>query len=385
MPQTKTGVDFTPDGDFEKSVNAGPTKKHIDDLPPAKEGFIAEYQQLRDEGKELKVGHAGLYWEEDGTAHLTEKTGKDELVETTIDLGLSGKGKLLVLCEEGIANMVRELADDDGNHLPSSKTGVVVYYVIQGIARDFGITFNRQPVSLGGNYGRGASQSGRDAGKRALTKKEKNALLDRMNIAFYQQDIQDGKMTFEEAQQKTADAFKQKLELEKLGYYLSPNKTEGVMMYDWKSCIKKAYETAAVKSKDVVSVYTKNKLEVLIPNVYDNYFADKQLRNKTNANHIVKSKLAAWIIEDAIKYSVGGMKADSRQQVEQETFIESLEDILKEVGFNEKGEVMGVHIAKMKHPGMMKPRWIVVDTLVDGRQVLHCYDKEGGKSTFHSV
>ena len=70
-----------------------------------------------------------------------------------------------------------------------------------------------------------------------------------------------------------------------------------------------------VKSKDVVSVYTKNKLEVLIPNVYDNYFADKQLRNKTNANHIVKSKLAAWIIEDAIKYSVGGMKADSRQQV----------------------------------------------------------------------
>ena len=42
-----------PDGDFEKSVNAGPTKKHIDDLPPAKEGFIAEYQQLRDEGKEL--------------------------------------------------------------------------------------------------------------------------------------------------------------------------------------------------------------------------------------------------------------------------------------------------------------------------------------------
>ena len=140
MPQTKTGVDFTPDGDFEKSVNAGPTKKHIDDLPPAKEGFIAEYQQLRDEGKELKVGHAGLYWEEDGTAHLTEKTGKDELVETTIDLGLSGKGKLLVLCEEGIANMVREPADDDDNHLPSSKTGVVVHYVIQGIARDFGIT-----------------------------------------------------------------------------------------------------------------------------------------------------------------------------------------------------------------------------------------------------
>ena len=68
---------------------------------------------------------------------------------------MSGKGKLLVLCEEGIANMVRELADDDGNHLPSSKTGVVVHYVIQGIARDFGITFNRQPVSLGGNYGRG--------------------------------------------------------------------------------------------------------------------------------------------------------------------------------------------------------------------------------------
>ena len=385
MAQTKTGVDFTPDEDFETSMNDGPRKKHIDDLPPQKEGFIAEYQKMRDEGGELKVGHAGLYWEEDGTAHLTEKTGKDEFVETTVDIGLSGKGKLLVLCEEGIANMVRELADDDGNHLPSSKTGVVVHYVVQGIARDFGITFNRQPVSLGGNQGRGASKSGRDAGKRALTKKEKNALLDRMNIAFYQQDIQDGKMTFEEAQQKTADAFKQKLELEKLGYYLSPNKTEGVMMYDWKSCIKKAYENDTVKNKDVVSVYTKNKLEVLIPNVFDNYFADKEKRNKTNANHIVKSKLSGWIIEDAIKYSVGGMRNESGQKVEQETFIESNADILETVGFKEKGEVKGIHIAKMKHPGMMKPRWVVVDTLVDGRQVLHCYDQDGGKSTFHSV
>ena len=157
------------------------------------------------------------------------------------------------------------------------------------------------------------------------------------------------------------------------------------MMYDWKSCIKKAYENDTVKNKDVVSVYTKNKLEVLIPNVFDNYFADKEKRNKTNANHIVKSKLSGWIIEDAIKYSVGGMRNESGQKVEQESFIESNADILETVGFKEKGEVKGIHIAKMKHPGMMKPRWVVVDTLVDGRQVLHCYDQDGGKSTFHSV
>jgi hypothetical protein len=192
-------------------------------------------------------------------------------------------------------------------------------------------------------------------------------------------------MTFEEAQQKTADAFKQKLELEKLGYYLSPNKTEGIMMYDWKSAIKKSYENTSVKTKDVVSVYSKNKLEVLIPNVFDNYFSDTTLRNKSNANHIVKSKLAGYIIEDAIRYNVGGMTAEGPRVVKQESFIESTEDILETIGFSEKGEVKGIHIAKMKHPGMMKPRWIVVDTVFDGRQVLHCYDKEGGKTTLHSA
>ena len=104
-----------PDGDFEKSVNIGPTKKHIDDT--WQRGFIAEYQQLRIR-KRTKVGH---HWSVLGRRwySITEKTGKDELVETTIDLGLSGKENSLFYvkryCEYG-----EELADD-GNHLPVLK------------------------------------------------------------------------------------------------------------------------------------------------------------------------------------------------------------------------------------------------------------------------
>ena len=218
-----------------------------------------------------------------------------------------------------------------------------------------------------------------------------------MNITFYQDAITSGAMTLEEAQAKTAEAFKKKLELEAMGYYLSPNKTDGVMLYDWKSAIKESYQKVASVAEPE-SLYTKNKIEVLIPNVYDNYFADKHKKaNKANCSHLIKSALATTVIDDAIKFGVGDIgtiKKMMPDQVDsitakmedyksgwvQSQDIESVEDILELISHTEKGEIMGIHIAKMKTPGMMKPRWVVVDALVDGKQVLYCYEKEGAKS-----
>ena len=167
MPET------TPTPDSSKSAKDLEVDVVVDEVAK----FAGTISEAIAQGLEVKVGHAGLYWEDDGKAHLVEKDGEDTIVNAEVDLGISGKGKLLVLCEDGIANIVRELADDESNHLPMSKTGVVVHYVTQGIARDFGITFNRQPTSLGGNRGKSASKSGRNAGKRSLRRKKRMIYL----------------------------------------------------------------------------------------------------------------------------------------------------------------------------------------------------------------
>ena len=58
-------------------------------------GIASSVSKAIADGMDVKVGHAGLYWEEDGTAHLQEKSGDDTIVDTTVELGVSGKGKLL--------------------------------------------------------------------------------------------------------------------------------------------------------------------------------------------------------------------------------------------------------------------------------------------------
>ncbi len=152
MTSTPSGksVDFTPDEDFSSAVESG-KKLYSTEHPFLKDlkRVQVEIDESTEEGRarkrqlEREVGKAivGLYWDDDGTAHLTDKKGDEELIETTMELGVSGKGQLLVVCETGIANYVRELADDDDNHLPSSKTGVVIHYVTEGIARDFWCDF----------------------------------------------------------------------------------------------------------------------------------------------------------------------------------------------------------------------------------------------------
>ena len=385
MPSTKRGIDFQPDEEFQEQVNrpnrgtdlmmktAGQGTEGKSALVP---GVIEKYEELkRQEGKtgQIKVGHAGLYWEEDGSAHLTEKSGEDTLIETTMELGTSGKGQLLVMCEDGIANAVRELADDDSNHLPDSKTGVVIHYVTEGIARDFGITFDRQPVSLGGGRGRGASKNDRDAGKRGLSKADKNKLLAKLDMSYYQDDIASGTITIQDAFNSIQDALNQKMELEKMGYFLSPNKTEGVLLYDWKKEVNKNY-ASKMSGYDAVSCYLKNKVEVVVPNIIDNYFADgHQKANKTNTQHFMKSSLATCCIGDCKRFGVKGFDSG---YLESDDDVSSVDDVLALLEHKEKGEVMGIHLAKLKKPGMMKPRYIVVDVLVEGKQVLYLYHQK---------
>lgn len=396
----------------QTTTTAGKTDEKSEGTKTLTSNFFRDYERTKiegdgEDGGEYKVGHAGLYWEEDGSAHLTDNKGVTEVINATMELGKSGKGKLLTLCEEGIANAVRELADDEDNHLPNTKTGIVVHYVTEGIARDFGITFDRMPTSLGGNRG-GASKSSYEKGERGLSKKEKNLLLEKLDMSYYQDGIASGAITMEQALSSIQEAFKQKQDLEAKGYYLSPNKTEGVLLYDWKKAVSKGYEEKG-STISAAQIYIREKIEVVIPDVFDNYFAENHKRaNKKNAQHVLKSSLATAAINDGAKFGIpyfglatritnsvaphknvaaSGMTdrqplstTRAQQQeyggIEQVDEVTCQQDILEMIGFDKKGTVMGVHLAKIKKSGMMKPRYIVVDVLEGGKQTLYLYHQD---------
>jgi hypothetical protein len=280
------------------------------------------------------------------------------------------------------------LADEPTNHLPNTKTGVVVWYLSEGIARDFGTTWDKAPTSLGGGSGRG-SKSDRAKGKRVMTKAEKNNLIERLDMSFYQDDIKSGRMSLDDAFDEIKKAYEEQKRVESLGYYLSPNKTEGVLMYNWKDIVGTTYDR--IPEITGWALYSVNKFEVLLPNVFDNYFKNThENANKKGCMELVKSALMGCVVEDAVGYKISGFKGSMRttkegQRVRMESggkfggpasgdTINSEEDILNLLDHKVKGQVMGIHLLKNKQPGMMKPRYIVVDEYKDGNQILYLYD-----------
>lgn len=109
--------------------------------------------------------------------------------------------------------------------LPSSLTGVMVHYFIKGIKDDFDIEFAEKPVSL-----KPRSTNPFDkkvAGKkRLLTREQKNELLAKTQMSFYEKDIAAGKMTLDQAMFALKDAYERKANFEEMGYVLPAKKTE---------------------------------------------------------------------------------------------------------------------------------------------------------------
>ena len=62
--------------------------------------------------------------------------------------------------------------------------------------------------------------------KRLLTREQKNELLSKTQMSFYEKDITTGKMTIEQAMFALKDAYERKVNFEEMGYLLPPKKTE---------------------------------------------------------------------------------------------------------------------------------------------------------------
>ena len=319
----------------------------------------------------MRVGHAGLYPVEEGD--ITDV----DIVVNDIPLGIKG-GKTLIDCEKGIKTFVKDvLAADKSNHLPNTETGIWVHYLTQGIIRDFNRTWETTPVSL--REKQGSIAKAKEQGKRVLSKKEKNELLAKLTYQYYEEDVNAGMISQQEAFASMMEAASLKKELEDAGYFLSPNKTQGVALFDWKASVIEAHGGNDIATK----VYTKNKVEILIPNVVENFY-QATAKPKKLAKELDKSPLCftKGVGEQNYDQKNGGMELEE---------ISSTADLYKYLKENNSfsscikeidGEynIKGFHLTKIVSSGMMKPRQICIDCVAkkDGAHHLFLLNKEGG-------
>lgn len=156
----------------------------------------------------------------------------------TIKLPISADKKTTILLnvEDAVKDLISilskkgniDIADIDADklaELPSSMTGVVVHYLVKGLKDDFNIEFEEKPVSL--KVRATSTYDRKVAGKkRLLTKEQKNELLAKMQMSYYENDIANGVLTMDDAMQSLKDAFEKKKEYEEMGYVLPAKKTE---------------------------------------------------------------------------------------------------------------------------------------------------------------
>ena len=164
------------------------------------------------------------------------KSTTPEVVKTLpIDNDL--KTTILLNVEENIKTLLKKLSNKEEigwdidtdpqefNHLPNSITGVIIHYVVKGIKDDFGYEFEKEPKSL---KQRGLSKDAKKiAGKkRLLTRDQKNELIAKTSMTYYEDKIASGEMTIDNVMHAIKDAFERKRNFEEMGYMLPPEKTK---------------------------------------------------------------------------------------------------------------------------------------------------------------
>lgn len=164
---------------------------------------------------------------------------KNEGAEDAIKLPINKEDKTTILLnvEGAVKDLATALAkkqeikgveveEEITSKLPNSLTGVMVHYFCKGIREDFGISFAEDPISLR-QRGSGSAYDKKVASKRRLlTREQKNELLTKTQMSYYEKDISAGTMTLEQAMFALRDAFERKQNFEEMGYVLPAKKTE---------------------------------------------------------------------------------------------------------------------------------------------------------------
>jgi hypothetical protein len=169
---------------------------------------------------------------------MTTTPSTEEAVTTKYQVALKGdtKSPMLLNVEGGIKEVASALAkkekiagiDIDAEayaHLPNSLTGVMMHLVVAGLKAELDIAFDETPKSMKqrGNNAMDKKVAGK---KRLLTREEKNEILEKTQMSFYETSMSMGKITIEDAMTSIREAFNKKKEFEDMGYMLPAGKTK---------------------------------------------------------------------------------------------------------------------------------------------------------------
>jgi hypothetical protein len=163
------------------------------------------------------------------------KTSTTEVVQQ-LPIDNEVKTTILISVEDNIKKLLSKLASkeeigwgidvnpEEFQHLPNSITGVIIYYIVKGIKDDFGFEFEKQPKCLTYNLSKFDKKV---AGKkRLLTREQKNELLAKTQMSYYDDKISSGEMTIESAMYAIKDAYERVQAFKEIGYILPPEKTK---------------------------------------------------------------------------------------------------------------------------------------------------------------
>ena len=164
------------------------------------------------------------------------KASATEAPKHKLPISADDKTTILLNVEGAIKDLISSLAKknpikgtsigaEELGHLPNSLTGVVVHYLVKGLKDDFGIAFEEDPTSLKVRSSNPLDK--KVAGKkRLLTREQKNELLSKTQMSFYEEKIGKGEMTLDQAMFAIKDAYERKQNFEEMGYILPTKKTE---------------------------------------------------------------------------------------------------------------------------------------------------------------
>jgi hypothetical protein len=175
-------------------------------------------------------------FEEMGSAMEAAKENDAAAAKHIIEITKDSKSTILMNVEDGVKKLVSSIAknekveglDIDAEKfaaLPNSQTGVVMYFLTKGLKTEFDIGFSQPPTSLAVRGKMGAYNKKIEGKKRLLTRDQKNEIIEKMQMSYYEKDMAAGKITMDDAMESIKDAFNTKKGFEEMGYMLPPAKT----------------------------------------------------------------------------------------------------------------------------------------------------------------
>lgn len=170
---------------------------------------------------------------------MTTTPSTEEATKAKYEVALKGDTKtpMLLNVEGGVKEVISALAKkgvikgaEDINpeafaHYPNSITGVCMHLMVTGLKAELDIAFDELPKSIR-QRGNGAMDKKVAGKKRLLTREQKNELLEKTQMSFYEAKIATGSISIEDAMNSIRDAFTKKKEFEDMGYMLPAGKTK---------------------------------------------------------------------------------------------------------------------------------------------------------------